>query len=81
MRPLCAIPRHLGYREIVGLLSSAVNFVVGADVVQDYLMLGDLDAQDNAVRVGNAHGLLAGEFPRQVVEAKRWFKRVFSELL
>ena len=50
---------------------STVNFVVGADVVQDYLVLCDFNAQDNAVRIGNAHGLLAGEFLRQVVESKR----------
>ena len=34
-------------------------------------MLGDFNAKDNAVRVGNAHGLLAGELPRQVVATKR----------
>ena len=32
---------------------------MGADVVEDYLMLRDLYAKDNAVGVGNAHRLLA----------------------
>ena len=39
-------------------------------------MLRDFNAKDNAVRVGYADGLHSGEFSRQVVEAKRWFKRV-----
>ena len=43
---------------------------MGADIVQNHLMLRDFNAQDNAVCVGNAHGLLTGELPCQVMEAK-----------
>ena len=42
-------------------------------------MLRDFDAKDNAVRVGNADGLLAGEFPRQVVESKRRSDGIFPK--
>ncbi len=41
---------------------SAIDLVMRADVVQDYLAIGDFKAQDEPVRIGQADGMLPGKF-------------------
>ena len=55
---------------------SAVDFVVGADVVEDNLVFYNLDAKNNAVGVCDADSLLAFESSREIVKPKRRIKRV-----
>lgn len=46
---------------------SAVDFVMGADVVEDNLVFYNLDAKNNAVGVCDADSLLAFESSREIV--------------